>query len=317
MKARRVGVLLFSLGGPDSLKNVQPYLFNIFADVLQRPGLPMAVSNSLAYLLARARAEKSRGIFEAIGGRSPLVAGTQAQVDALVQVLNKEGGAKYTGGVGMTYWNPLPSASTQTVLETGVDDIVLLPGYPQYSRSTTRAFLTKVEPTHLARVHVIPSYSTLPGYIQAMVQTILDASGSNLNGTHILFSAHGVPVRLIEEGDPYVQQTNDTVAAAMAALSEAGYDHVEHSLCFQSKVGPEPWTGPSLESEVRRLHGRRVVVVPVSFISEHSETLYELDIEYAVLARSLHVEWLRASTVRTQAAFIEGLAQLVRETVQG
>lgn len=312
---RRVALLLFSLGGPDCLDSVQPYLYNIFSDVFRRPNVAPVFTDSLAYVLATTRAPTTRGIFERLGGKSPLLDESQKQLDALLKRLNEgEDECQFTGAVGMTYWEPYATEAMETCLAGAPDDLILLPAYPHYSTTSTGAFLKQLTLAMPTRVHTIPSFHLLPEYVSAVAESILVGSGHRLSHTHVLFSAHGIPQSYVDDGDPYVTHVEQTIAAVVGSLGERGFAF-SHSLAFQSRVGRAQWTAPYLADELARLRGHRVVVVPISFISDHSETLFELDIEYAELAATLDIKFLRAPVVGVDPVFIRGLARLVRESI--
>ncbi len=279
----------------------------------------------LARFIARRRAPVAREIYAQIGGRSPLLTLSEAQGAALEAALAHRGQEARTF-VAMRYWHPMSDETAAAIADWRADEIVLLPLYPQFSTTTTgsslRAWEAAARRAGLDRpVRAICCYPTDPGFIAAVVGLIVAAldEAKALGGTaRLLFSAHGLPKRVIARGDPYQAQVEATVAAVMDRLGEAAGDHV---ICYQSRVGPLQWIGPAIEDELRRAADDgigTVVVVPTAFVSEHSETLVELDIEYRALAAKLGIaNYMRVATVGTTAAFIEGLADLVTGALEG
>ncbi|MGH6981722.1 MAG: ferrochelatase [Stellaceae bacterium] len=311
----RRAVVLFNLGGPDRLEAVEPFLFNLFNDpaVMRLPGL---VRRPLGKFIAGRRARIARGIYEKLGGGSPLLANTEAQAAALAERL----GSDHRVFVAMRYWHPFADETARAVKEWGAEEIVLVPLYPQFSTTTTASSLSDwhraAGATGLtAPTRAICCYPDEPGFIAAAaaaIETIL-RNWRAREPKRILFSAHGLPERIVAQGDPYPWQVARTVAAIRAALGGA-LDGIDSVLCYQSRVGPMKWLGPSIDSEVRRAGAAKIglLVVPVAFVSEHSETLVELDVEYKHLAGRVGVPtYLRAATVGTNDAFIAGLARLV------
>ena len=311
----RRAVVLFNLGGPDRLEAVEPFLFNLFNDpaVMRLPGI---VRRPLAKLIAGRRAKTARGIYEKLGGGSPLLANTEAQAEALQARL----GPDYRVFVVMRYWHPFADEASRAVGEWGAEEIVLLPLYPQFSSTTTASSLAdwnraarKAGLTAPARA--VCCYPDEPGFIDAAAAEIrgILKNWRSSEPKRILFSAHGLPERIVAQGDPYPWQVGRTVAAIRAALGPA-LDGIDTVLCYQSRVGPLKWLGPSIDAEVRRAGAEKVslLVVPVAFVSEHSETLIELDVEYKHLAGQVGVPtYVRAATVGAGEGFIGGLARLV------
>jgi ferrochelatase len=310
----RIAVVLFNLGGPDQPDAVQPFLFNLFSDpAIIR--LPQPFRWMVAKLISSRRAPVAREIYANLGGGSPLLPNTKAQAAALEAAL----GPEHKCFIAMRYWHPRGRQTAQEVAAWAPDRIILLPLYPQFSSTTTASSM--IEWRAEARRAGLRAPETLvccypedPGFIAALASRVregLAQAGDRPGGCRILFSAHGLPARVIAAGDPYRWQVEASVAAAMRAVGP-GIDHV---MCFQSRVGPLEWIGPSTEDEIKRAaaDGVAVVVVPVAFVSEHSETLVELDIEYRHLAEQSGIEcYVRVPTVDTAPDFIEGLAQLVR-----
>lgn len=308
----KIAVVLLNMGGPDSLDAVRPFLENLFSDpeILRVPGF---VRRPLAWWIARRRAPHSAENYRAIGGKSPLGEITRAQAKALEAEL----GPEYAVTVAMRYWRPRAAEAARAVRESGAQALVVLPLYPQFSRATTGSSLGDLERAlaeeglgSLPRA-VIRSWEDFPPYAGALAECVREALGGLGNAT-VLFSAHGLPVKLVEEGDPYLGHVQATVAAVMAH-----FPGVPHRLAFQSRAGPVRWLEPSVADELAALAGqgvKRVVVVPVSFVSDHIETLHEIDVEYGELALSLGFEVFRRSpSLNTRPSFVRALAQLVRE----
>lgn len=314
-------VILYNLGGPDGPDDVRPFLFNLFNDPMII-GAPTPIRWLLAQLISRRRAPIAREIYANIGGGSPLLANTRAQADALEQVLNASGDESYKCFVAMRYWHPMCDAVMGEVMATRPDRIVLLPLYPQFSTTTVGSMMRVWERAARKRKLDIPvtalcCYPTDPGFIDGvtgLLSAALDGAAADQENLRILFSAHGLPRQIVEGGDPYQSQVEQTAAAVMARLGQ----ELDWLCCYQSRVGPLEWIGPSTDDEIERAgaDGKSVVIVPIAFVSEHSETLVELDIEYRELAEKAGVtEYIRVATVGTAPAFIGGLAGLVRGNI--
>ena len=314
----KTAVVLFNLGGPDSLEAVKPFLRNLFSDPAII-GLPAIFRLPLARFIASRRAPKARKIYAQIGGASPILGQTEMQARALQEALATGGNYwdEWRCFVCMRYWHPMTEKVVQRVRRFGPDQLVLLPLYPQFSTTTTGSSFAAWDEA-VARLGVktrrIRSYASEPGFIEASVellkQGLAEAGGQPVR---VLFSAHGLPEKIIKAGDPYQSEVEQTARAIMAQL-----DGVDWSVCYQSRVGPLKWIGPSTESEIARAAADRkaIVLYPLSFVSEHSETLVELDIDYKRLAADAGVPaYVRVPTVGTHAKFIEGLARLVRDAV--
>ena len=309
----KIAIILFNLGGPDSLDAVQPFLRNLFGDpaILRLPSL---IRRPLASFLARRRTAKARAIYAKIGGSSPILGQTEAQARALEEKLGVD--HEWRGYVCMRYWHPMTEAVVRSVERFAPDRIVLLPLYPQFSTTTTASSFLEWADTAAFKVptRIIESYPTEPGFIAASVELVKQGLADVGSGPkRLLFSAHGLPERVIKAGDPYQSQVEQTAKAIADAIGG-----LDWSICYQSRVGPLKWIGPSTDAEVRRAGADRVgvVVYPLSFVSEHSETLVELDIDYRHLAGAVGVPiYVRVPTVGTHPLFIEGLARLVRDAL--
>ena len=318
--AERVAVVLFNLGGPNSLPAVEPFLFNLFNDEAIL-GLPKILRRPLARLIARRRAATTTAIYGQLGGVSPLLANTREQATALQERLTqrRDHAAVF---VCMRYWHPFSEAVVREVRSFAPDRVVLLPLYPQYSTTTTASSLADWRRAAsgiglTVPTHAICCYPSSPGLVEAVTRLTcetLERTG-RIVPLRLLFSAHGLPKRVVARGDPYQSQVELTVTKVVEALGDMARDHV---VCYQSRVGPLEWIGPSTEDELARAATDRVgaVVIPVAFVSEHSETLFELDIDYRAKAAQLGLPaYARVPTVGTAREFIGGLAELVEAAI--
>jgi ferrochelatase len=318
----KLAVVLFNLGGPDSPEAVQPFLRNLFSDPAIIT-LPWILRAPIAWQVARRRAPVAREIYAHIGGRSPIVPETQGQARALEAALAADG-VKAKAFIAMRYWHPFADGAALAVKNYAPDRIVLLPLYPQFSTTTTASSL---KDWHRAArkvgldvpTHEIVSYPREAGFIAALAARIRAALGdASPEEFRLLLSAHGLPKKIIARGDPYQRQVEESASALVDALGIKGLDWPkdEWKVCYQSRVGPLEWIGPATDAEIRRAgaEGKKLIVAPIAFVSEHSETLVELDIEYGKLARESGVpDYRRARAVGDHPAFIAGLAGLVRE----
>jgi ferrochelatase len=313
----RLAVVLFNLGGPDSPDAVRPFLFNLFNDkAIFR--LPQPFRSALAAFVAKRRAPIATEIYRHIGGRSPILPNTEIQATALHAALG--GGPNVRIFIAMRYWHPFTAQTVADVQAWNPDKVVLLPLYPQFSTTTTASSLEVWHKTARAMGFMAPSpaiccYPTDPGFIASLARLIGPAlnQAEQYGRPRLLLSAHGLPEKVVKGGDPYQAQCEQT-AQALAEL--LGRPDIEQVVCYQSRVGPLKWIGPSTDSEIHRAGRDKVplVVVPIAFVSEHSETLVELDIEYRKLADESGVPcYVRVPTVDADPAFIGGLAALVRQ----
>ena len=306
----KIAIILFNLGGPDSLEAVQPFLRNLFGDPAII-SLPAWLRLPLARFIASRRTPKALGIYEKIGGGSPILGQTEAQARALEEALGSE--HEWRGYVCMRYWHPMTERVVQSVRRFAPDRIVLLPLYPQYSTTTTASSFAawKKAATFKVPTVEVESYPTEPGFIRASVEMVKQGLAEVPEmPVRVLFSAHGLPEKVIKRGDPYQSQVEETASAIAEHLNGADW-----SVCYQSRVGPLKWIGPSTDAEIRRAaaDGKSIVLYPLSFVSEHSETLVELDIEYRHLAEQAGVaKYVRVPAVGTHPQFIHGLANLVQ-----
>jgi ferrochelatase len=311
---RRVAVVLFNLGGPDSLKAVRPFLFNLFADPAII-GAPAAVRYPLAALISTTRARSARANYAVMGGASPLLAETDAQARALEAALaERMDGAEAKVFIAMRYWRPFVAETAQAVAAYAPDDIVLLPLYPQFSTTTTGSSLAAWSAAYrgggvVKAVCCYPALDELAAAHAARIEEAWAAAGRPPN-LCLLFSAHGLPEKVVDAGDPYAEQV-EAVARAVAGRLDPGLS--DWRICYQSRVGPLKWLGPSTVEAIEALgaDGRGVLISPIAFVSEHVETLVELDRDYAELAQAAGcAPYLRAPALGVQAAFIAGLADV-------
>ncbi len=319
---KRTGVVLFNLGGPQSLDDIEEFLFNLFMDpyIIEIP-LRGAPRRMLARFIAKRRAEKTRHYYEVMGGKSPQYALTVAQASALERRLRQEYDVRVY--VGMRYFKPYIETSFEALVNDRIENVVLLPLYPHYSRTTTLSSFeewNRVTSGKTAKMKIVTveSYHNFPPYVESVAEKIKGAlkkfPEDVRNDVYILFSAHGVPIGIIKRGDPYQRQIVETVDLV------AGKFRNRHSLAYQSRVGPVKWLGPPTLREIKRLASEGVkdlLVVPISFVSEHSETLYEVNHlfrEEATTAGIRQFEMMPA--LNDSPKFIDALAQLVKEKFQ-
>ncbi|MEE8173271.1 MAG: ferrochelatase [Alphaproteobacteria bacterium] len=319
----RTAIVLFNLGGPDSLEAVEPFLFNLFNDpAIIR--LPRPLRQWVAGRISRRRAPIAQGIYRQIGGKSPIVEQTRAQAEALEEALSELGEVRVF--TAMRYWHPRSDVTAVEVRGFAPDRIMLLPLYPQFSTTTTKSSLIDwyraAKNAGLLSPRVTSTalccYATSAGWIEAqseLIAPLLSAAAAR-GPVRLLLSAHGLPKRIVKRGDPYAWQVEQTAARIVTRL---GLRELDWTLCYQSRVGPLQWIGPATDDEIRRAgaDGVALVVAPIAFVSEHSETLVELDIEYRHLAESCGVPaYHRVPAVACHPAFIAALAELTRQCLQ-
>ena len=317
----KTAVVLFNLGGPDKPGAIRPFLFNLFNDPAII-GLPGPFRWLLAKLIAKRRAPVAREIYGHLGGGSPLLPLTREQAAGLEAELNAPGLAsrgpdEYRVFVAMRHWHPFAGETAAEVDAFGPDRVILLPLYPQYSTTTTGSSIgdwrRAAEKQGLAaETSAICCYPLADGWIDAQAdllqRKLAEAGDTRLR---VLFSAHGLPKKVVDAGDPYQWQVERT-AEKLAGF--AGLEREDWRVCYQSRVGPLEWISPSLGEELERAAADEigVVVLPIAFVSEHSETLVELDIEYAGRARELKLpKYIRVPAVASHPSFISALADQV------
>lgn len=299
-------VVLFNLGGPDSLENVQPFLFNLFNDKAII-ALPNPFRRLLAGFISKKRNEKAQGIYSKIGGKSPIVELTNKQAAALQAEL----GSDYKVFVCMRYWHPMSAEVAAKVREYAPDEIILLPLYPQFSTTTTGSSITDFAKHKFnAPIKTIGCYPLNEDFLQAHIDLLKPAIEQHPDA-RVLFSAHGLPEKVIAKGDPYqkhVEQSSGEIAKRLGLK--------DWKICYQSKVGPLPWLKPNSADEIEQAgkDGKDIILVPISFVSEHSETLVELDMDFRDLAAESNVKhYIRIPALGTHPSYIKCLAELCRE----
>jgi ferrochelatase len=317
---RRVGVVLFQLGGPDTPQAIEPFLFNLFCDpdIIDFPFARIG-RKPLAKLISTTRAKKVQHHYSSIGGASPIRRHTEQQADALQQRLRANGMDAHCF-VAMRYWHPFTAEAVEQLRAAECDQVVLLPLYPQYSSTTTGSSLN--EWCRLFRddmpVQAIEAFYRHPFYLDALIEKIDEALARFPESaqTEIVFSAHSVPVSVIEKGDPYQRQIEETVELVM----QRGRWRNRYRLCYQSKVGASKWLQPSLHRTIRNLGEERireVCVVPIAFVSDHVETMGEIDHEARAQAAELGIQQFEmTSGLNDSQTFIAALADLVVHAVK-
>jgi ferrochelatase len=318
---RRIAIVLFNLGGPDRPEAIKPFLLNLFLDpaILR---VPFFVRPFLARIIARERVAPATENYALLGGKSPLLGLTQEQAAALESALPEVEAKCF---IAMRYWHPFSLEAARALKAWGPDEVVLLPLYPQFSTTTTGSSLlawrdAAVRVGLAANTTTVCCYPVDPAYaaataalVNAGYQRARDALDPAVP-LRVLFSAHGLPEVIVQGGDPYQWQVEQTVAAVVAAWGEA----VDYAICYQSRATPQKWIDPSTEGEIERAakDGTAVLVVPIAFVSEHTETLVELDVEYRDLAVKLGVPgYFRVPTQNADAGFIASLAGVVRRAI--
>jgi ferrochelatase len=310
----KLAVVVFNLGGPDGPDAVRPFLYNLFKDpaIISVPAL---LRYPLAALISSRREKPAQANYAIMGGGSPLLPETQAQAQALETALNlAEPGREARVFIAMRYWKPFADQTAAEVAAFAPDEIVLLPLYPQFSTTTSASSLKDWAASYKGsgRTRTVCCYPTAEGLIAAHVGQIAAtwAKAGEPKNVRLLFSAHGLPEKVIQGGDPYQAQIEATAAAVAARLPQLP----DWKVCYQSRVGPMKWLGPPTDAEIRRAgaEGKGVLITPIAFVSEHVETLVELDHEYAEIAHQVGcAPYLRAPAVGIDEAFIGALKQAV------
>ncbi len=309
-------VILFNLGGPDGLDAVRPFLFNLFNDeaIISAPN---PIRFLLAHFISLRRKKTAQEIYSHMGGKSTIIPETVAQKDALEAILNKKGSSAYKAFVCMRYWHPFSNEVAKEVKDYAPDEIILLPLYPQFSTSTSESSINDWKKTAAKISLDVPTrticcYPYENSFVQSHLNLISEAIAKikSKDNIRILFSAHGLPKKIIDKGDPYqwqVEQGAERIAKKIPLVN------LDWNVCYQSRVGPLEWIGPSTDDEIIRAgkDGKSVILVPIAFVSEHSETLVELDIEYKHIADENNVkEYVRVPTLSVENDFIKSLADI-------
>lgn len=321
----KVAVVLFNLGAPDQPSAIRPFLRNLFLDpAIIR--LPFLLRFPLALIISTLRARTAKKIYASLGGGSPLLANTQAQAVALEKHLQKNRSEKIKVFIAMRYWHPMTDETVQDVKKWGANKIILAPLYPQFSSSTTASSIRLWKKQAQAQglrceTKVLCCYPYATGFIKAIsekIKAILACEKKFVDSKpiRILFSAHNIPQKFVDQGDPYQYQMERTVAAILDRLNLPKAN--EWVLCYQSRIGRTKWLLPYTKDEIKRagLEKTPIIIVPIAFVSEHSETLYELDKEYFKIAINSGVPaYLRAQTVGCDSEFIATLAEAISSRI--
>jgi len=312
---KKIGIVVFNLGGPDKLDSVKEFLFNLFYDPAILP-MPNPFRWMLAKFISTTRKEKSKLIYQKIGGGSPILSITKKQAELLEKELNGKNQNHYKVFVSMRYWHPMAEEVFSSIEKFNPEEIILLPLYPQYSTTTTKSsfdeFLRIFKKSSLknTKIKLVKDYYKDSNFIKAHVSLIQDAINKvKANRFRILFSAHSLPEYVIKNGDPYQDQVEQSVEAIVKELGK-----IDHVICYQSKVGRLKWIGPSTEDELLKTANEdiAVIIVPIAFVSDHSETLYELDMEYRDLFTEIcNKDFIRVEALNYNKYFIKCLEELV------
>jgi protoporphyrin/coproporphyrin ferrochelatase len=307
-------IILFNLGGPDKLESVEPFLFNLFNDP-EILSIPSILRYPLAKFISKRRAPIAKNIYREIGNKSPILELTREQATSLEKNLSTKG--NYKCFVVMRCWNPRAVEVLKKVREFNPEEIILLPLYPQFSAATSGSSINEwndlcKKENYKVKTKTICCYPTESNFVKSHVRlirnTILNTESKNFK---LLFSAHGLPEIKIKKGDPYQWQVEETVRKIMLDLK---HDNLDHTISYQSRVGPLKWIGPSTDDEIIKYSREKkgIVIVPVAFVSEHSETLVELDIEYKKLAEKNGCSFYkRVPSLGIEENFIKSLSELV------
>lgn len=312
----KTAIIIFNLGGPDKLENVKPFLYNLFNDPMILR-LPAPFRQMLAWFISTRREKTAQEIYKEIDGKSPILENTQLQADKLSQMM----GDGYQVYIGMRYWHPMFEQVMQKIKQDQPEKIILLPLYPQFSTTTTGSVF-RIWDQLVKKIKLdIPTiklccYPIEQNFIQAVaVKTLKKLEEvKNKDQVRILFSAHGLPKKIVDQGDSYCWQVNQSAEKIIEILRKKSDIPFEPLVSYQSKVGPLEWTKPYTEEEIVRAgkEKKSLIIVPIAFVSEHSETLVELDIEYKEVADEAGVEeYLRVDTVGDDEAYIQGLKELI------
>ena len=316
---RRVGIVLFQLGGPDTLEAIQPFLYNLFCDpdIIDFPFARIG-RKPLAKLISATRARKVEHHYSTIGGGSPIRPNTERQARALERELRRQGIDAHCF-VAMRYWHPFTREAIAHLQAAQCDEVVLLPMYPQYSSTTTGSSLNEWN-RHFRDdipVHRVETFYRHPRYLDSVVEKVSRALSrfASPDRPEIVFSAHSIPISVVEKGDPYQRQIEETVSLVM---QRGGWSNL-HRLCYQSKVGASRWLQPSLTNTLRQLAAeqrREVCIVPIAFVSDHVETLGEIDHEARHFARELgFMQFEMSAGLNDSPKFMEALSQIVQDAL--
>lgn len=316
---RRIAVVLFNLGGPDKPESVRPFLRNLFRD----PAIisaPWPVRESLAWLISTTRTKEASANYAKMGGGSPIVPESEKQAAALTAALGDTlPDDEVRCFLAMRYWHPFVGEAVKAVKAYAPDEIVLLPLYPQFSTTTTASSLKAWKDAGGGEARIVCCYPEEPDFITAHAKLIEQSwqDAGRPEAPRVLFSAHGLPEITVERGDSYQWQVERTVARVVERLPDP---LKEHEVCYQSRVGPLKWIGPPTDEAIERAcqDGRDILLTPIAFVSEHIETLVELDEEYAEVADECGAKsYTRVPALGAQPDFIAGLSALVARALEG
>ncbi len=339
-----IGIVLLNLGGPDSIQAVRPFLYNLFSDRdIIRLG-PSLLQKPIAWLISSLRSNKSEAMYRLIGGKSPILDITTAQANELEKALNEESRVKsqelssglltpnsklqtplrFKVYIGMRYWHPFIKDTIKKINDDKIRHLIVLTLYPHYSKATTGSSIAdfkKAVSGKGMKIHYIEQWPDFPEYIDAMAELIFNGMSEFRDVDYeVLYSAHSLPQSFIDEGDPYLDHINLTISKINKRLTRDPYNltDVKWHLSFQSKTGPVKWLGPSTEKTLENLSGsgcKNLLVVPISFVSDHIETLYEIDILYRKIAENLGITLKRCEALNTSEKFILAMKELVLTNV--
>ncbi len=315
-KNKKTAIVLFNLGGPDSKKAVKPFLFNLFNDKYIIT-LPKFLRYFIAWLISSRREKTAQEIYSYLGDKSPILDETKAQADFLEKSLKSSLKSDCRVFICMRHWHPMSDKVVEDITNYGPEEVILLPLYPQFSTTTTLSsiedFSNKIQkklPNILYKT--ICCYPRNKNFIQSHVDLITKSLEKieDKDNYRILFSAHGLPKKIIESGDPYQWQVENTVQGIIDQLPFSGIDY---RISYQSRVGPLEWIGPNTEDEIEKAgkEQKELMIVPVAFVSEHSETLVELDIEYKEIADKYSMNYVRVPTLSVNNHFVDSLKNMV------
>jgi ferrochelatase len=323
MASPKTGILLLNLGGPDSLEAVKPFLYNLFSDpdIIKLP-FSEIFQKPLAWYISTEREHEAQRNYKLMGGKSPILEYTQAQGEALQHALAERGHGSLPLYIAMRYWHPLTEAAVTQMIRDGIERLIVLPLYPHFSYTTTGSSLNELKRVMEARnfhvpTTVVPPYYNHPSYLQAVAETIREGMNSNSWGCpaeeiQLLFSAHSLPIKHVKRTqDPYPQHILHTART----VAEQFFPGNPWEICYQSQVGNMKWLGPSVDGSLHYFAGKNIdniLVVAISFVSDHVETLVEIDNLYLPLARELKIQHChRAPALNTRPAFIQTITALV------
>ena len=319
MDKKKHGIVLLNMGGPEKIEDVQPFLYNLFSDRDIIKLGPAFLQKVIARFIANKRAPKSKSIYSKIGGGSPLKKITFQQASCLEKALNDTAMHHYFVTVAMRYWPPFADEAVKELLDKGVEQITALSLYPHYSRATSGSSLSELKKS-VARLaptiatHYIQQWPDQPSYIQALAENILATLREfNDQAVEVVYSAHSLPTSFIKDGDPYVEHLMQTIKATEEITRHKG------RVCYQSRSGPVEWLSPSTPEMIKTLAAegcKNILMVPISFVSDHVETLYEIDMLYCQQAKNLGITLKSSASMNTNPVFIEGLKQLVLQATR-